>query len=331
MSIAEPGDLELAFQARLETEVHRAESQGGHGRLERLAAEAARELGPENPTVFLIKASCQEMLSHTRPVTDSVREWEKLADVAGRALGSGTPVLRRIKLFLMRYRRAQGRPEDLARGVEEYRAEWELLSALEGPDCYETRVARGNYAVALRDRGGPGDLDEALDMLHEEAEFRRVEYRKSDPFVWVARSILAQTLVVRAARSPAGQDREAPARKALDLACSIHQDRQIRFGPSNLHTLQARLIVADALLSLGRPQEAVEEIRDVLAISVASSVPLAPGWVDSLLARAERDRGDHAAARSAAVEAISRMERILPPGNVWIMAMESFLEELPSD
>ncbi|TDD82637.1 hypothetical protein [Actinomadura rubrisoli] len=278
---------EAGLAARHETLLHRAETSGDYSGLERLHADAVRELGPGNRMVFLVECGLEEMKSRSRPLTESVEVLDALWERARAALSPDDHTLMLIRAYRARYRRRRGRSEDLEAGVEAYRRQWRERCEALTRDHYRTRIMHANLALAVRDRDGEGDLPEALRMLREEAAHRSDRYGEQHPFTWIVRSILAQTLVRSAERAADLGERARHALEAEAIADSLVDRRSLRFGVADISTLRAKLVHAHALLLLGRAGEAIPEIQHVYLRTQRERIPLEPGWTESLLARAE--------------------------------------------
>ncbi|RKS77157.1 hypothetical protein BZB76_2532 [Actinomadura pelletieri DSM 43383] len=289
-------DDEAVLAARYETLMHRAEAAGDVSGLETLQADAERELGPTHRIVFLVECGIEDIRSQTRPVLHSVQVWNRLSERAAAVLSPDDPTLMTIEGFKARHGRRRGRPEDLDAGVEAYRRNWLRRREGLGEDHYRTRTMHANLAVALRERDGEGDLDEALGILREEIAHRTERYGELHPFTWIARLVMAQTLVRAAEKAVRPDERHRYAWEAARVAELLIGRRRFRFGVADLSTLRAHLVHAHALLMLGRADEAIPEIRHVRARAMLTRVPLEPGWPEWLLARAHTAAGEVAEA-----------------------------------
>lgn len=321
-------DDEAVLAARYETLMHRAEASGDISGLEVLHADAVRELDPTHGIVFLVECGIEDIRSRTRPVLRSVKVWDRLRERAAAVLEPDDPTLMTIEGFRARHSRRRGRPEDLDAGVEAYRRNWLQRRGSLGEDHYRTRTMRANLAIALRERDGEGDLDEALGILREEIAHRTGRYGEPHPFTWIARLVMAQTLVRAAEKAAEPDDRHRPAREAAQIADSLVERRRFRFGVTDLSTLRAHLVHAHALLVLGRVAEAIPEIRHVQARARLTRVPLEPGWAESLLARAHAAAGEAGEALRWAERSHQQRAAYFPRNGCKVEEARRLLDEL---
>jgi hypothetical protein len=267
-------------------------------------------LGPADPLALLVEYHVEELRSRTRSVAESARVWADLHARAEAALDWHDTTLMGIKALYARYARLSGGPADLDAAAQAYEVEWLRRLAILGPRADRTLTAHANLAIALRDRGGPGDLRRACQIAREEVAVRRDVYGADNAFTWIAQLVLAQTLLRVAERPdqpgekaaqqrPPEADGYPPVRlddverprpelvaEGRALAAQVLSSRRERFGATSDATLRTQLVFAQALLLAGEPVRAAEEIRYVLATNRRVSANLDPGWPELLLARA---------------------------------------------
>lgn len=280
-------EIEAELRAELWTVMAHAAETGDLQALERLRATVAGLEPRVHPSLeLLIECDLEALRSRSRAVAASVRVWEDLTRRAANTLAGDDPTLLSIRSLYAQYVRRRGEPGDLERGVRMYHEEWARRLDLLGEDDSRTGVAHANYALALRERGGADDLATALKLLKTEA-LRRIErYGAAHPFTWKAQVVLAQTQVRAAEGSPEPVGRKQFAEEAAATAKALLDSRRRRYGFSDRSTLNAHLVHAQALLVLGRTDEAVPEIRTVQqAGRRRPGTGLDPGWAELLLAR----------------------------------------------
>jgi ribosomal protein L12E/L44/L45/RPP1/RPP2 len=274
---------EAALRAELATVLAHAEQTGEVRLLEGLLADACSA----SPSLRLrIECDLEALRSRTREVTRSVTVLAELERRAADVLSESDTTLMVLRSLHAQYVRRRAAPGDGALSVRMCADEMERRTRLLGPADPLTAIARANYAVALRSTGREEDIEQALELLEAESEDRLTRYSHAHPFTWSVVVVLAYTYLRAAdAREHDPATRKIYAWKAEESARSLLDWHDRRYGGSDRSTLRAHLVHAEALLMLGRAEEAEPDIRSVLEVAQRPGVALDPGTAELLLAR----------------------------------------------
>lgn len=274
-----------------------------------LRDDAVRQLGPAHPTTLEIEYALELGRDPSRTPEGSLPVWAALADRARHALAPGSPVATAIRSRHLRRMRACGRPGDLDTLIELSRAE-------AGHDP----AARADLAWALRDRawftaGDPDtDLTEALTLI--DAEVRR---RSADQLTLaVARRIRAEVLLA------AGRTAPLAAARALDQADHLVRGDDAADIPEYDQLPRPHVLLAEALLGIGRHREAARVARLAYALHVPQFDPARP-----LLALARGEAGcEPGEARATAATALRLRRESFPPDSYYVTEAATLVSEL---
>lgn len=246
-----------------------------------LAGEAAAVLGKDDPVAFEIEFHLVGERSKTGPIEGVVEAWRELHERMLAALGPDDRLVPRTRSAYVRRLRDRDHPGDADVCVELNR---EILAAQErlgGTNAYLTAMARTNLAVALRHRGGDGDLAEARRIAEEEAGHRAEAYEHDNAFSWIPWGILADVMLDQCEAHPD----PVRAERARELAQRVADRRMERFGREAPLTIIARRRLGRALLLTGSHREAAE-LLDKLRIIERTSEIDEDGSTEELLGRA---------------------------------------------
>lgn len=290
---------EAEIRAELCTVLAYSEETGELRPLEHLLKRARDSRDTPASLRLLIECDLEALRSRHREVAESVRVWETLERRAAVQLSQTDAALMSIRSLHAQYVRRRAAPGDGALSVRMCAAELRRRQTHLGADHPRTALARTNYAVALRESGEGRAVATALRLLEDEAMARLTRYGPEHPFTWVAQVVLAQTQVRTAEGCTDEAERRRYAQQAAENARVVLESRSRRYGGSDRSTLRAHLVYAEALLMLGRDEEAEPEIRGVLAASLRRGTALDPGWAELLLARSLARRSPAEALRHA--------------------------------
>jgi hypothetical protein len=288
---------EAYYRARLST-LHG--SGGTADDLDRLRLDAAHTLGAGHSVTLLIECSAEYIRSRHRPVEDSVDVWSRLKTRASDQLAPDDPTLMAIRAYHARYVRYRAEFGDLDVVVGLRTRELSLREA-GAPGGVWIGIARADLAVALIDRAQYGDLDPTLEgyeahvdlqqarvLIEDETKQRGVAYGGEHPFTWHARGILARTLLALGDKNVVTKPAEC-AGEALEIADNLIQRYRRDDETFSAVKLRARLTRAEALIGLGRHDEAARQARLVYGVSQAGVNLIDPAWPLLLLARAQQN------------------------------------------
>ena len=233
-----PAEPHARLAARLQVVLHHTDALGDPAPLRVLHREAAAALGDSAPLTLLVECALQETLSLARPAVESRSAW-RAAEPGRRRAGAGGHHVDEHPAYENRYERRSGDRHGRDGAPDRYQAEWSQRSDTLGPDDYRTRIARANFAFALRQRGRDADLAEADRLLRARRSPTGPAPRPdSNPFTWQARGLLALTLMDSGRTRWANAD---PAHAAVTLATGLMEARRRRLGRFHVRTLRAHL------------------------------------------------------------------------------------------
>ncbi|MBL7497451.1 hypothetical protein I6A81_14540, partial [Frankia sp. CN7] len=216
------GELTGRLRGRIQTMLTYADATADPRPLVGLLREVTAAVGPASPLALLVEYRVEELRSRARSVADSAAVWDALHARAEAALEPRDTTLMSIKALHARYTRLSSGPADRDEAVATYEVEWRRRLAILGAQAHRTSTAHANLAVALRDRGRQDDLRRACRIARAELALRRTVWGADHAFTWIARVILAQTLLRIVERFAPGPDGAGPA--AGPATASAHLD-----------------------------------------------------------------------------------------------------------
>ena len=279
--------------------------RGGITMLQHLHAQAARQLGPDDPVTLRLQLRALEANVGSMSANEAAEAFEKLAGRCKPAGRDTDRVRAGARMLAAQWQRKAGRVD---RGIASYRQELKSREGKLGSESHRTCIARINLSVALTERGDSEDLVEALALTDLEVDLRVQpdRYGPDHAFTWVAMAAKANALLALAERSEDTQERHGLAELAAEITAELVLVRQRRFGRRSESTLRSVRARSRALILLDRNEEASWLLRRVRAVEQAEAA-LDPGrtsyYLAVALSRTGR-AGDRDAARGFAEVAL---------------------------
>ena len=311
--------------ARLEV-LHTAESRDQEmlPQVQELVDQAHAKFGHDSEVTLACERFLLDSASRIQNLESTLSQASELLGRCRAVLGDEHEVTRAVDALQARFLRRSGDEG----AVGEYRRILEQWVATVGPSGWKSRLARVNLAVALRMTRESALVKESARLAATEWQERSDEFGRGS-----AEALIAMSAYVSACLDLLRMSEPVESAARLEqLATELFQSRLTLYGPRHRRTVNARVVLADVLVTSGRPNDAVwmlyscraeqaivgsdipENLFEVLANAlmstsrvkdVADAAPIARQALDL----AERRYGPHAIRVRELRELVGRVER----------------------
>lgn len=289
-----------------------------------LVDQAHAELGPDAAAALACERFLLDSASRVQDLASTLSQAGDLLRRCRAVLGDDHEVTRAVDGLQARFLRRSGDES----AIGEYRRILDQWVATVGPSGWKSRLARVNLAVALRMSREPALVKESARLAATEWRERSDEFGRGS-----AEALIALSAYVSACLDLLRLNEPVESSARLEhLATELFQSRLTLYGPRHRRTVYARVVLADALVISGRPNDAVwmlyscraeqaivgsdipENLFEVLANAlmstsrakdVADAAPIARQALDL----AERRYGPHAIRVREMRELVGRVEQ----------------------